>query len=228
MVASNIRRYTDDQTAAEVNADTTQFTNNLSDTDLSVQASLETIDAIDIAPEELPEFDSSNAGEALVVNTAGDDVEWEDIEPNFDLPDALGTAGQILAVNSLVTDVAWVNEPSGTVPTFDTGDADRVLAVNAAGTAAIWVDAPAGTVPDSDTNDAGDVLTVNSLGNAAWADPSMSMLDLTDTPSAYDSAGEVLAVNSSTDGLFLGDIAIALTITQDDTGLTITATASVE
>ena len=87
-------------------------------------------------------------------------------------------------------------------------------------------------LPAFDSTNANQVLTVNAAGDDAdWETPSVgasSILDLSDTPSAYATDGQVLAVNDDTNGLFLGDIAVALTVTQDNDGLTITATASVE
>ena len=55
-----------------------------------------------------------------------------------------------------------------------------------------------------------------------------TVLDLTDTPNAYGTAGQVMAINTATDAFEFGDIEIALVITQDENGLSITATASVE
>ena len=87
-------------------------------------------------------------------------------------------------------------------------------------------------LPAFDSGDANRVLTVNAAGNDAdWQDPvagSVSFIGLTDTPATFGTTGQVAAINSNTNGLVFGDIVVALTVTQDDTGLTITATTSVE
>ena len=92
---------------------------------------------------ELPPYDSSDAGKALVVNDDGDGVEWQDVgssgvvDQHYDstssnaqsgtavaealqtipdeLPPITGNAGKVLKVNTGETGVEWATESGGTV-----------------------------------------------------------------------------------------------------------------
>ena len=89
---------------------------------------------------DLPSYDSSDAGKALVVNSEGDGVEWQDVgssvtvDQHYDansenpqsgtavaealqtvpdeLPSITGNAGKVLKVNSGATGVEWANDGS--------------------------------------------------------------------------------------------------------------------
>lgn len=99
------------------------------------QVSLEA-DTLDV--EGLPEFSAEDAGKHLVVNQAGDDVEWDEVPeelPSFTAEDV----GKHLVVNAEGTNVEWDEVPAAELPTFVVGDAGKHLAINAAGTGLEWV-----------------------------------------------------------------------------------------
>lgn len=113
----------------------------------------------------LPEYTSSDAGEALVVNSAGTGVEWASVgggssytftaplyEDDGEVTLKVGTAGLVVA------------------PDPDTGS--DVLTVAIDGNTIVSSDGTlevANPLPAATASDAGKVLSVNSSGNAEWA-----------------------------------------------------------
>lgn len=99
---------------------------------------------------ELPPYDSSDAGKALVVNNEGDNVEWQTVgssitvDQHYDssssnpqsgtavaealqtvpdeLPSLTGNAGKVLKVNSGATGVEWATESAGATGTQEEFD----------------------------------------------------------------------------------------------------------
>ena len=245
----------------------------------------------------LPDFDATDAGQVLTVNSAGDDADWEDVdaaptaaevktlyESNADTnafddmaeaklagiedsATADQTAAEIKTLYETNTDTnAFTDADETKLDGIETGatgdqtaaeikaqyetnadtnaftDADNTKLTGIAAGAEVNVnadwDAVSGdaeienkpeVLPDS-YGTTGQVLQVDSAATGSeWADAGASTFTgLTDTPDSLGTTGQVAAINDDADGFFFGDIQIALTVTQENDNLVITATASVE
>ena len=132
-----------------------------------------------------------NEGQVLAVNSAGDAVEWSDMEGGVtefteldDTPGSIGSQGQYLKSDidsQEMPVIEWqdFSEPFTAltdVPSDYTGEGGQFLAVNGAEDAIEFVDAPTGG--------------------------SSEFTELTDTPADYTGeAGQFLAVNDTEDGV---------------------------
>ena len=115
------------------------------------------------APNELPEYTTSDDGKSLKVkyNNGAAELEWKKDVPDY----AAGDVGKVLTVkdNNGSTELGWESEKE--LPNFTTSQANKVLTVkNNNGTAEVAWENTQSTLP-STTGNANKVLTVKGAGD---------------------------------------------------------------
>ena len=161
----------------------------------------------------LPAFDSTDAGQVLTVNAAGDDADWEDV-------DAAPTA----------TEVKTLYESNANTNAFTDAYETKVNGIAAGAEVNVnadW-DATSGdaeienkpeVLPDS-YGAPGQVLAVDNLATGSEWVNQMGGSGLPDSAAA--DAGRVLTVNDDGDDEDWGDLTVALTATIDEDTVTVT------
>ena len=117
---------------------------------------------------ELPPYDSSDAGKALVVNDEGDDVEWQDVGSTITVDQTYDSTSTNPQSGTAVADA--ISTKQDVIFDLDTIRAGAALGE----TAAQPSDLPSSDelVPSASSGDAGKVLSVNSNGDPQWITPS--------------------------------------------------------
>ena len=146
-----------------------------------------------------------DANQFLRWNSTGSFLENTDIGISDldDLPNALGTAGQVAAVKSDRTGLEWVDQTGGS------GGGGYVAPSAQQAFDAIKNRVVAGSNITVTPDDARDTITIA----AQVAQAARTLLNLTDTPASYGSAGQGLRVNAAANGLEWVDLATGATFT---------------
>lgn len=150
---------------------------------------------------ELPPYDSSDAGKALVVNSEGDDVEWQAVGSTITVDQTYDSTSTNPQSGTAVADA--ISTKQDVIFDLDTIRAGAALGE----TAAQPSDLPSSDelVPSASSGDAGKVLTVDSNGDPQWITPSAGTvytpgdgIDIASSVISADVDGTTIGIDSTT------------------------------
>ena len=150
---------------------------------------------------ELPSYDSSDAGKALVVNSEGDGLEWQDVGSTITVDQTYDSTSTNPQSGTAVADA--ISTKQDIISDLDTIRAGAALGA----TAAQPSDLPSSDelVPSASSGDAGKVLTVDSHGDPQWITPSAGTvytpgdgIDITGSVVSADVDGTTIGIDGTT------------------------------